>query len=174
MTTLATAAAETIRAEKRAARIQSAVARRQHEIDELVAAHRLVRVTYPLHTQDEQQVIHCTAKFDMPAYGIVVGEQFDLVASSYPGYFYIVKDGVTGRECTCKSHEFRHTCDHATTINEIVKARLHAQQHVSQPATVALTERTEWQDDDTSAHVEDSLRKRCALNGNQGFSLTRV
>lgn len=175
--TLATLARQQIAAEKRAARIDAAIARRQQEINELVAEHRLVRVTYPNHQQDDQPMIPCVANRDMPEYGIVAGQQFTLVASSYPGYYYIVTESADGRVCTCKGHQYRHSCEHAKEVNAFAVARYLAHKAgndlVLEPVAVIAA-------DDQDEHVADDLRTgkfptrkdlaAMTLSSNRGFS----
>lgn len=143
--------------------------RKASELESLITDHRVVRVE---HFQGEH--LTCTANVDMPEYGIRKGETFHLYASSFDGWFYIVRwDSVwTRHACSCRGYEMRHHCRHADAVKTICTSKYHQ----SQP--VAARSFEDWGDMD--AHVEDSIRSgelaadtcvKCSNPVKPGFSL---
>lgn len=156
--------------------------RKSIELENLIAAHRVVRVQY---TETEHFTV--TAQVDMPEWRVNAGETVHLYASSFPGYYYIIAwDSDWNRHaCRCKSHEFAHHCKHGDKINEICKERYHhirAIQEVQQAKRELATEKVpvparqyeDWSsadapiytsdrpavtipDDDMAAHIQDSI-----------------
>ena len=106
------------------------------EKDEMLAEHRIVRVSI--------QTGHatCTARIDMPEYGILAGESFQLFVSNYSdeqggSYAYIVSDG-----CSCKSYEFRRQCEHRNMASRYNLIRYKEQV---------------WHHEDELTHVEEGI-----------------
>lgn len=127
---------------------KSAVERKDVELSKLLNEHRLIKVDI------QQEHVTCTARVDMPEYGIKRGEMFHLVAcGSYPGYAYIVTwDAAWNKHaCSCKSYQFRHACQDADLVNEVCKAKYH------QRKSVPARQFEDWGESDTAAHVEDSI-----------------
>lgn len=88
------------------------IERRKLDLADLIATHRLVRVTM------QQAVCACTARVAMPDYGIAAGERFFLAASdTHEGYAYLVREEGLGRTCTCRNFQFRRTCADCQAVN---------------------------------------------------------
>lgn len=132
---------------------------------DMVNAHRLVKVSM----QADHAV--CVARVDMPEYDIKAGERFELVASSYVGYAYIIKNDAQGnRSCTCKRYEFMHTCKHCRQCSDYAVARYFARKAESEHEMVL---ELIMREDDVVVHVEDDLRQESRLGAYEGFSLLR-
>lgn len=127
---------------------KSAAERKAAELVTLLSEHRLVKVDM------QQEHVTCTARVDMPEYGIKRGEMFHLVAcGSHPGYAYIVTWDTAWNKhaCSCQGYAARHFCKHADLVNEVCKAKYH------QRKSVPARQFESWGESDTVAHVEDSI-----------------
>lgn len=86
------------------------------------------------HTTAQQ--IRCTARQDMPAYGIKAGETFYLTRSSKDnGEYYVTRFDTDGArwQCSCPSHK---PCRHMKAVNAVLAIRRAAIQ--AKPAQVVV------------------------------------
>lgn len=108
---------------------------------------KTIKVT---HISEEQKVIRCTARVDMPEYGINAGDVFFLSRASEKDTFYVVVWSKEENKWNC-GHPTSKKAKPCTHVNE-VSAHCHARATRNKPIPLA---------------------ERGSLNGNRAFSLLK-